>query len=72
MGKNTVAQIALGRTPEDEFKDNLRHVSEVSLSVRLDFCTIDLLCHYRYCTAQKLEGDIGIIFTSRGHKEVMK
>ena len=29
MGKNKIAQIALGRSPEDEFKDNLRHVSEV-------------------------------------------
>jgi len=27
MGKNAVAQVALGRTPEDEFQDNLRHVS---------------------------------------------
>lgn len=31
MGKNSVAQIALGRTPEEEYKDNLRHVSSVSL-----------------------------------------
>lgn len=30
MGKNSVTQIALGRTPEDEYKDNLRHVSRVS------------------------------------------
>lgn len=29
LGKNSVAQIALGRTPEDEFKDNLRYISEV-------------------------------------------
>mmetsp|Transcript_3062 Transcript_3062/g.4771 ORF Transcript_3062/g.4771 Transcript_3062/m.4771 type:complete len:216 (+) Transcript_3062:81-728(+) len=28
MGKNSVAQIALGRSPEEEYKDNLRHVSE--------------------------------------------
>jgi mRNA turnover protein 4 len=27
MGKNTIAQVALGRTPEDEFQDNLRHIS---------------------------------------------
>ena len=32
MGKNKVAQIALGRSPEDEFKDNLRHLSSVSIS----------------------------------------
>ena len=30
MGKNKIAQVALGRTPEDEFKDNLRHLSTVS------------------------------------------
>jgi mRNA turnover protein 4 len=29
LGKNTISRIALGRTPEDEYKDNLRHVSEV-------------------------------------------
>lgn len=33
MGKNTVAQIALGKTPEDEYKDNLRHVGKVSLAI---------------------------------------
>lgn len=30
MGKNKIAQIALGRSPEDEFKDNLHHLSSVS------------------------------------------
>lgn len=30
MGKNSIAQIALGRTAEDEFKDNLRNVSKVT------------------------------------------
>ncbi len=29
MGKNSLSQLAFGRTPEDEFKDNLRHVSEL-------------------------------------------
>lgn len=29
LGKNTVAQIALGRSPEDEYKDNLRQISQV-------------------------------------------
>eukprot|EP00128_Syssomonas_multiformis_P007702 Colp12_sorted_trinity150504_noHs@16388 len=28
MGKNSIAQIALGRNPEEEYKDNLRHVSK--------------------------------------------
>jgi mRNA turnover protein 4 len=28
LGKNTVAQVALGRSAEDEFKDNLRHISK--------------------------------------------
>jgi mRNA turnover protein 4 len=27
LGKNKVAQVALGRSDEDEFKDNLRHIS---------------------------------------------
>lgn len=30
MGKNSIAQIALGRTPEEEYKDNLRHISKVN------------------------------------------
>ena len=38
MGKNTIAQIALGRTPEEEYKDNLRHVSKV------DFWTVLFAC----------------------------
>lgn len=33
MGKNSIAQIALGRTPEEEYKDNLRHVSKVRHAV---------------------------------------
>lgn len=36
LGKNKLLQIALGRTPEDEYADNLRHVSkEISDSVGL-------------------------------------
>ena len=30
MGKNSIAQIALGRNPEEEYKDNLRHISKVT------------------------------------------
>jgi hypothetical protein len=30
MGKNSVAQISLGKTSEDEYKDNLRNVSKVN------------------------------------------
>lgn len=30
MGKNKVAQIAFGRTPEEEYKGNLRNISDVS------------------------------------------
>lgn len=48
MGKNSVAQIAFGRTPEEEYKDNMRHLAKL------------------------LEGDVGILFTSRKHKEVVK
>lgn len=28
LGKNSVTQIALGRTAEDEYKDNIRYISE--------------------------------------------
>jgi mRNA turnover protein 4 len=29
LGKNKLLQIALGRTPEDEYRDNLRHVAKL-------------------------------------------
>lgn len=48
LGKNSVAQVALGRTPEEEVRDNLRHVSA------------------------KLEGDAGLLFTSRDRADVEK
>jgi mRNA turnover protein 4 len=39
LGKNKLMQIALGRTPEDEYSDNLRHVSsKITESVGL-LCT---------------------------------
>ncbi|KAG7360255.1 ribosomal protein L10 [Nitzschia inconspicua] len=39
LGKNKLMQIALGKTPEDEYSDNLRHVSsKISESVGL-LCT---------------------------------
>ena len=31
LGKNSVAQIALGRTVEDEYKENLHRLSKVSV-----------------------------------------
>ena len=38
LGKNKLIQIALGKTPEEEYSDNLRHVSkEISESVGLLF-----------------------------------
>jgi mRNA turnover protein 4 len=38
LGKNKLMQIALGKTPEDEYADNLRHVSkQVTSSVGLIF-----------------------------------
>jgi mRNA turnover protein 4 len=38
LGKNKLIQIALGKTPEDEYSDNLRHVSkEITGSVGLLF-----------------------------------
>jgi mRNA turnover protein 4 len=48
MGKNTVSQVALGRSTADEFKDNLRLVSK------------------------KLQGDVGLFFTSRDKAEVLE
>jgi mRNA turnover protein 4 len=48
MGKNSIAQIALGRTAEEEYKDNLRHIST------------------------RLEGNTGLLFTSRDKAEVEK
>lgn len=38
LGKNKLLQIALGKTPEDEYADNLRHVAKhISASVGLLF-----------------------------------
>lgn len=37
MGKNSVTQIAFGQTVEDEYKDNLRHVSKVNDGALLYF-----------------------------------
>ena len=37
MGKNRVAQVALGRTEEEEIRDNIRFISEVSEYVH-KFC----------------------------------
>lgn len=37
MGKNTVAQIAFGRNPEEEYKDNMRNLSNVSY-INAFFC----------------------------------
>ena len=31
LGKITVAQVALGKAPEDEYKDNLHRISEVMI-----------------------------------------
>jgi len=47
MGKNSVAQIALGKTTEDEYKDNLKNVSKL------------------------LEGNVGLLFTSRADEEIL-
>ena len=41
MGKNTIAQVALGKSPEDEFKDNLHFLSPVSLLQHL-ICNISM------------------------------
>ncbi len=65
MGKNTIAQIALGRTPEEEYKDNLRHVSKVTFSAL--FCLFS--CNL---WVQGIEGNVGLLFTSRDKKEVKK
>jgi mRNA turnover protein 4 len=48
MGKNKVAQVAFGRSPEEEYKTNLRNISNL------------------------MEGNVGVLFTSRPKKEVTK
>lgn len=48
LGKNSVAQVALGRSPEEEVRDNLHHLSK------------------------RLEGDTGLLFTSRSRDEVVE
>lgn len=45
LGKNSVTQIALGRTAEDEYKDNLRYIS------------------------QRIDGNVGLLFTNRSRDE---
>jgi hypothetical protein len=52
LGKNSVAQIALGRTPEEEYKDNLRHVAKVcttdsglDIDTRLPFLAVHSSCY---------------------------
>ena len=37
MGKNSIAQIALGRTAEEEYKDNLRNISKVQYVLYVEF-----------------------------------
>jgi mRNA turnover protein 4 len=71
MGKNSIAQIALGRTPEEEYKDNLRHISKVALRRRnlLHFVCANLSFN---AFLQKLEGSVGLLFTNRSRKEVQK
>lgn len=48
MGKNTVAQVAFGRSPEEEYKDNLRNVSNVCDSADV-FLSPHVLCSNRLC-----------------------
>ena len=48
LGKNSVAQVALGRTPEEEVRDNLHYLSK------------------------RLDGDSGLMFTSRSKEEVIQ
>ncbi len=52
MGKNSVTQIAFGQTVEDEYKDNLRHVSKVIDDVFILFSLISLT--YSSCWREML------------------
>ena len=79
LGKNSITQIAFGRTPEDEFKDNLRHVSEVIIIIYLTISTtcyllilIQYLTFLIFLSMQLIEGDVGVLFTSRSPQEVKK
>ncbi len=48
LGKHTFAQIALGRKPEEEFKDNLHNVSKVRLmTVEPQLNLVDFPDYYR-------------------------
>ena len=65
MGKNKVIQLALGRTPEEEYKDNLRHLSKVTNnSTQME--SMGLICiHFKTIT-----GNVGLLFTNKESDEV--
>jgi hypothetical protein len=73
MGKNSIAQIALGLTPESEYKDNLRHVSKVSALcvARSQFMQANIVLFFLH-PFQRLVGSVGLLFTNRSKAEVKK
>lgn len=72
LGKNTIAQIALGRSAEEEYKDNLSKISEVA---RLNCLNFSEFAYDFYCAvmiSQRLSGNMGLLFTSRPKKEILR
>lgn len=68
MGKYSVAQVAFGKSIEDEFKDNLHHLSKVvNVKASEDWRLNNVNIFF-----QRLSGDTGILFTSRSKKEVLR
>eukprot|EP01036_Dinobryon_divergens_P024666 gene24666-33137_t len=72
LGKNSIAQIALGRTPEEEYKDNLSKISEASgiLSSSSSPPPPPPPPPFPLHPA-RLVGDVGLLFTNRPRKEVV-
>jgi hypothetical protein len=69
LGKNSVAQVALGRTTEEEYKDNLHLISQVKLLLStLHFDNVLAVCVF----LQRLEGNSGLLFTNRSKKEALR
>jgi hypothetical protein len=46
LGKNSLTRVAFGRSPEEEYKDNLYQVSKVSASCFGKLCPYDSLSFF--------------------------
>jgi hypothetical protein len=68
LGKNKVMALALGRTPEEEPKENLHKISQVALAV----LWTGRYTQFNVSCLQYLEGNSGLLFTSRPKMEVLR